>query len=80
MTLKVIKEKKLSDPIKGDLWVILIAEDNGYTVSVETEKEILFLQNLKEHFISACKFYEILLMQIIAGTYLMTDQEKGEIN
>lgn len=75
MTLKVIKETKLSDPIKGDLWVLLTAENNGYEVSAETEKEVLHMNNFKKDYLAACKYYEILKMQLIQDKYPLVDKE-----
>lgn len=77
MTLKVIKEKKLSDPIHGDLWILLTAEDSGYAVSAETTKDIVHFRNFKKEYLDACKYYEILLMQFIADKFPITN---GEIN
>jgi len=75
MTLKVIKEKKLTDPIKGDVWVLLTATNSGYDVSTETEKDVLHIRNFKNDYLNACKYYEILLMQLLADKYPLENKE-----
>ena len=75
MTLKVIKEKKLTDPIKGDIWVLLTAENNGYEVSVETETEVLSRNNCKSEYLAACKLFDILVFQLRDDAHPLTNME-----
>ena len=75
MTLKVIKEQKLTNTAKGDIWILLTAEDNGYQVSVETETEVVSKRNCKSEYLDACKFFDILIFQLREDAYPLTSME-----